>query len=85
MPLILKSKVHGFVDLFLDNQRANREAEQLRLLVQGTLDYAIFMLDTEGNVVTWNSGAEHLKGYKADEIIGQHKTGKGEGTHGCEH
>ena len=71
-PVILQAKVRGFVELFQEKQRTKREADQLRLLVQGTADYAIFMLDPEGYVVTWNSGAEHLKGYKAEEIIGQH-------------
>src|SRR4051812_8001957 len=71
-PVVLRAKVRGFVELFQDRQRARREAEQLRLLVHGTADYAIFMLDPEGHVVTWNAGAERLKGYKADEIIGQH-------------
>ena len=46
--------------------------ERFRLLVEGVSDYAIFMLDTEGNVRSWNAGAEVIKGYKADEIIGQH-------------
>jgi PAS domain S-box-containing protein len=46
--------------------------ERYRLLVDGVRDYAIFMLDPEGRVMTWNYGAERLKGYKADEIIGQH-------------
>lgn len=46
--------------------------EQLRLLVESVQDYAIFMLDSEGNVATWNLGAERIKGYKASEIIGQH-------------
>ena len=64
--------MRGFVELFLDKQRARHEAEQLRLLVHGTTDYAIFMLDPQGRVVTWNAGAERIKGYKADEIIGQH-------------
>jgi PAS domain S-box-containing protein len=41
-------------------------------MVEGVKDYAIFMLDTEGRVATWNAGAERLKGYRADEIIGQH-------------
>ena len=41
-------------------------------LVEGVRDYAIFMLDPQGRVVTWNAGAERIKGYKADEIIGQH-------------
>ena len=46
--------------------------ERFRLTVQGVKDYAILMLDTEGRVSSWNSGAEHIKGYKAEEIIGQH-------------
>src|SRR6266513_652213 len=44
--------------------------ERYRLLVSGVRDYAIFMLDPNGIVVTWNAGAERLKGYTADEIIG---------------
>jgi PAS domain S-box-containing protein len=46
--------------------------ERFRLLVEGVQDYAIFMLDVEGRVATWNVGAERAKGYKADEIIGEH-------------
>lgn len=72
VPMVLRAKVQGFIDLFQDKQRTLREAEQLRLIVHGTTDYAIFMLDPEGKVATWNSGAERLKGYKAEEIIGQH-------------
>ncbi len=50
-----------------------RESEErFRLLVDGVLDYAIFMLTPEGNVNTWNQGAERLKGYTALEIIGKH-------------
>jgi len=45
---------------------------QFQLLVQGVKDYAIFMLDPQGRITTWNSGAEHIKGYAADEIIGEH-------------
>jgi PAS domain S-box-containing protein len=45
---------------------------RFRLLVESVRDYAIFMLDPTGNVLTWNAGAERFKGYKADEIIGQH-------------
>ena len=71
-PIIVQAKVRSFATLFLEKQRAKHEAEQLRLLVQGTIDYAIFMLDPQGRVVTWNSGAERIKGYEADEIIGQH-------------
>lgn len=46
--------------------------ERFRLLVEGVRDYAIFSLDPEGRVITWNAGAERLKGYRADEIIGEH-------------
>src|SRR5580698_2079514 len=45
--------------------------ERFRLLVDSVRDYAIFMLDPQGMVLTWNSGAERFKGYKAHEIIGQ--------------
>src|SRR4029079_1677827 len=46
--------------------------ERFRLMVEGVQDYAIFMLDPQGMVATWNSGAERLKGYSAQEIIGRH-------------
>ncbi|OLS62602.1 two-component system sensor histidine kinase NtrB [Pseudomonas putida] len=41
-------------------------------LVQTVVDYAIYMLDLEGNIVSWNAGAERIKGYRAEEVIGQH-------------
>ncbi len=46
--------------------------ERFRLLVESVRDYAILMLDPEGHVVSWNAGAERIKGYRASEIIGQH-------------
>src|SRR5689334_19873167 len=46
--------------------------EQFEQLVADVRDYAIFLLDAEGNVQTWNAGAERIKGYRADEIIGKH-------------
>jgi len=46
--------------------------ERFRLLVEGTQDYAIFLLDPTGHVASWNPGAERIKGYAAEEIIGQH-------------
>jgi PAS domain S-box-containing protein len=50
-----------------------RESEErFRLLVEGVRDYAIFMLDPQGNITTWNAGAERIKGYTAEEIIGKH-------------
>jgi formate hydrogenlyase transcriptional activator len=48
-----------------------RSEERFRLLVEGVQDYAIFMLDLDGRVVTWNEGAERIKGYRAEEILGQ--------------
>lgn len=49
-----------------------RSEQQFRLLVQGVRDYAIYMLDPDGNVSSWNAGAEAIKGYHAEEIIGHH-------------
>jgi PAS domain S-box-containing protein len=46
--------------------------EHLRLLVDGVKDYAIFVLDPSGNVASWNQGAERIKGYSANEIVGRH-------------
>ena len=46
--------------------------ERFRLLVESVRDYAIFMLDREGNVISWNSGAERITGFKATEILGEH-------------
>ena len=56
-----------------DAERALYESEQrFRMLVQGVKDYAIYMLDTEGHVTNWNPGAQQIKGYGEDEIVGQH-------------
>lgn len=46
--------------------------ERFRLLIEGVKDYAIFMLDPQGRIASWNSGAESITGYKGSEIIGQH-------------
>ncbi|PWI64158.1 hypothetical protein PCL_12078 [Purpureocillium lilacinum] len=46
--------------------------EALRILVEAVKDYAIFLLDTRGNIMTWNNGAELNKGYKKEDIIGKH-------------
>jgi len=53
-------------------ERALRESEeQYRLLIDGVRDYSIFMMDPQGRVVSWNAGAERIKGYRADQIIGR--------------
>jgi two-component system CheB/CheR fusion protein len=54
-------------------QRSLRSSEQrLGLLIESVRDYAVFMLDAEGNVVTWNQGAQRLLGYPAEEIVARH-------------
>jgi PAS domain S-box-containing protein len=52
--------------------RLRHSEERFRLLVEGVSEYAIFSLDVNGNVATWNSGAARIKGYRADEIVGEH-------------
>ena len=61
----------------LSERRLHEEAlrqseERFRLLIEGVQDYAIYMLDTEGIVVSWNAGARRIKGYAREEIIGRH-------------
>ena len=54
-------------------QQALLEAERrFRILVQGVTDYAIYMLDPDGRVTNWNAGAQRIKGYAPNEIIGEH-------------
>jgi len=53
-------------------EELRQSEERFRLIVQTVKDYAIFMLDPQGNVATWNEGARRIKGYNADEIIGRH-------------
>jgi PAS domain S-box-containing protein len=51
---------------------ALQQWDAFRMVVEGVQDYAIYMLDPRGNVASWNPGAERIKGYRADEIIGRH-------------
>jgi PAS domain S-box-containing protein len=56
-----------------DHEESLRQSEErFRLLVEGVSDYAIFMLDVNGVVASWNAGAQRIKGYASDEIIGRH-------------
>src|SRR5215470_14403155 len=55
------------------SDRALQESEQhFQMLVQGVKDYAIYMLDPQGHITSWNSGAEYIQGYREEEIVGQH-------------
>ena len=72
-------KLVGFAKITRDisdrreSERALFDSEQrFRLLVQGVRDYAIYMLDQDGKVSNWNAGAQAIKGYSEDEIVGQH-------------
>jgi len=53
-------------------EQLRESEERMRLLIEAVKDYAIFMVDVKGNVASWNTGAERLTGYNAQEIIGQH-------------
>jgi PAS domain S-box-containing protein len=68
----------GFLEVTRDlterkaaEDRVHHSEEQFRLLIDSVEDYAIFMLDRHGRVMTWNTGAERLKGYRASEVIGR--------------
>ena len=54
------------------NKRLERTETNFRLLVGSVRDYAIFMLDPDGHIISWNEGAQRIKGYSADDIIGKH-------------
>jgi PAS domain S-box-containing protein len=56
----------------LAEQELLKSEQQFRLLVQGVTDYALYMLGPQGHVSNWNFGAQRIKGYRPDEIIGQH-------------
>lgn len=74
-----KGELVGFAKITRDlTERRAAEAklreseQQFRLMVQSVTDYAIYMLDVEGNVASWNAGAQRIKGYAPEEIIGRH-------------
>jgi PAS domain S-box-containing protein len=73
------SKIIGYLLIGTDNSARKQVEEQLRwteesfrLMVESVTDCAIVMLDPEGRVVSWNGGAQRIKGYSAEEIVGQH-------------
>jgi PAS domain S-box-containing protein len=73
------AQITGFAVRIIDltgsseSEAALAESEQqFRILVQGVTDYAIYMLDPHGKITNWNAGGERIKGYSAEEIVGQH-------------
>lgn len=69
----------GFVKVTRDlterrqlEQLLREREERLRLMIGSIQDYAIFLLDPEGHIASWNPGAERIKGYRAEEIVGRH-------------
>jgi len=59
-------------DRRLQEEELRRSEERFRLLIEGVQDYAIYMLNPEGVISSWNAGARRIKGYEASEIIGKH-------------
>ena len=67
-----RGELRGFAKVTRDVTERHEADERFRLLVESVRDYAIFMLDPDGTVVSWNVGAERLKGYSSGEIVGRH-------------
>jgi PAS domain S-box-containing protein len=70
--LLLGSSVLDITDRKRAEEARRVSEERFRLLVEEVEDYAIIMLDPEGRVVSWNAGAERIKGYEAQEVLGRH-------------
>jgi PAS domain S-box-containing protein len=72
-------ELHGFAKVTRDltkqrlaEERLQQSEERFRLLVEQVRDYAIFTLDPNGHILTWNAGAQHIKGYTFEEVVGRH-------------
>jgi PAS domain S-box-containing protein len=76
VPQVLEAKVAVFVNLFQMNERLKQQAvrqseERFRLIVESLQDYAVFMMDPEGRVTLWNRGAEKIRGWTQEEVLGR--------------
>ena len=67
-----RQRTEFYRERYIASEALRESEERFRMLVEGVKDYAIFMLDPVGNVMSWNQGAERIKGYRDDEIIGRH-------------
>jgi PAS domain S-box-containing protein len=72
VPEVLTAKVGTFLELYKRTEKLRESEERFRLLVESVKDYAIFMLGMDGNIVSWNLGAERISGYRQNEIVGKH-------------
>jgi len=72
VPELLTAKVGTFLELYKRTEKLRESEERFRLLVESVKDYAIFMLGTDGQIVSWNFGAERISGYRQSEIVGKH-------------
>lgn len=72
----LKQRIGALVQAddarWIVEEESEQGEERFKLLIESVKDYAIFMLDPEGRIISWNIGAERMKGYRAEEIIGHH-------------
>src|ERR1700731_806460 len=72
VPKLLTAKVGTFLELYKRTEKLRESEERFRLLVESVKDYAIFMLGTDAQIVSWNFGAERISGNRQNEIVGKH-------------